>query len=132
MTHDSPLYTAYTMLLQEAIDVSIKLKRKDTQGFILQQDLCQLLQPFIYDNFSIGNQHQITKETYGILFHTFGGKRSRLTSKANRTGLLSRRNYKGGCTNITSNDVMIVLQKGQPIPITGLVIKLISHMKIWR
>jgi hypothetical protein len=66
--------TRYITLLREEIDTGIKLKEKDTKGFILQQDLCQLLQPFIYDSFSIENLNHLTKETYrdmqSLIFET--------------------------------------------------------------
>lgn len=56
LTHDSPLYTAQTMILQEEPNDIIELKEKATQGFILRESLCQLLQPvineklYMYDN----------------------------------------------------------------------------------
>lgn len=79
ISHDSPIYTAYTMILKEKIDVSVELKEKDTKAFILRE-ICQILkpaiqkQPYMYDSFVIGNLHQISRETYTIYFTHFSDR----------------------------------------------------------
>lgn len=72
LTHGSPLYTAYIMILQEETKDNIGLKEKETQCFILEECLYQLLQPviqeqpYMYNSFSTGILHQVASATYAI------------------------------------------------------------------
>lgn len=126
----SPLYTLYKMILQDSLNVSIELKEEDTQGFIFQEDICQLLQPvvderpYMYDSFSIGNLHQVSRETYGIYVialyknsHHYPGDDSKPFSScvSNKSDSI---NVVGG-----EDSAMVIIQKGQPIPSTGFVKK---------
>lgn len=123
LAHDSPLSIAYTMVLQEAIDVSIELKEKDTPGVVLQETLCQLLQPamhkqpYMYDSFIIGNLHQVSSETYGIRIGP-------TTDESLGEIFLSCKQYKddGIITVRDELSAIVVLQKEQLIPDTGVVI----------
>lgn len=72
LAQHSSLYTAYTMILQNLSEESIELKEKDTQGVTFWESLIQLLQPvmhekpYMYESFSIGCLHQVSRETYGV------------------------------------------------------------------
>jgi hypothetical protein len=124
LKYNSVLYTIYTNILQEAINVSIEVKGGDTQGIVLQESIYQLLQPvikeqsYMYDSFSTGNLHRVSSNTYGIYV-------KKLTLPGITEPYLSCIDCKDDSTNVTMtlDNTMIFLQKGQLIPNTGLVIK---------
>lgn len=132
MAQDSPIHAAYKRILQEAIDGSIALKERDTQGIVLRENLCQLLQPvtrersLMYDSFSFGNLQQVSRETYGIRIVDIRNSR---TSQIIYNPALSRVNDKGDVIKALRGETMVVLQKGQPIPNKGLIIRFHSELK---
>lgn len=122
----SPIYTAYTNMLQEAFDSSIELKENDTKVFMIKESLCQLLQPatherpYMYDGLTIGSLYQVSKETYVL----YPGKDPDGIADVDDVEVrLLGSSYK----NANVNDVcdmgsaMVILRKGQMIPNTGLV-----------
>lgn len=111
-------YSTYNILVQKALDTAIHLKGKDAQGFSLLESFDKLLipvtlsKPYMYDRFIYGALRQVAGETYGI----------RLVDKRNQFQSFRREN----CTALAPDDgsYMLVLKKGQPIPIMGLTIEL--------
>jgi hypothetical protein len=122
LSYKSPIYTAYAMILQKEIDLSIELKERDTQGFVLRQDLCRLLQPnlgkkpYMCDSFVIGNLNQVSKETY-IIYAEPNGFLSSVTPKK-KTSAKSKDDE----TIFLGNEdaAIVILQKGQLIPNKGI------------
>lgn len=112
----SILYTAYNVLLQDAITIDIESKGNDTQGIVLHESFDQLLhpvtrsKPYMYNRFITGTLTQVSGGTYGVRFQT--------TKHATKFIPFSCLN----CNDITLNDgsFSVIIQKGQPIPITGL------------
>lgn len=113
----SPLYNVYRLNLEKSIAVSIRSKEQDTQGFVLKETLHQILQPtlgkqpYMYDSFLKGDLYQVASETYGL---------SIKLEPYNREA-----SYFMSCkeNNISVSDkklAMIILQKGQMIPHTGI------------
>ncbi|KAG2209182.1 hypothetical protein INT47_005474 [Mucor saturninus] len=118
------MYTIYGQLLQEAYNESIAMKGKDASGFIIQKDIFQLLQPimakkpFMYDSFTIGSLYLTARETYGMYVSSFAEK-DRLSYDPQLCDVDTK-----GAHGEDSNMTIIVLQKGQCIPNTGLDIDL--------
>ncbi|KAG2213114.1 hypothetical protein INT47_011263 [Mucor saturninus] len=72
--YDCPNYTAFTRILKEAMDSSIQSKEKDTPVYVLEESLCQLIQPaidkqpFMYDSFiTVRLTHSVTTKLEGII-----------------------------------------------------------------
>lgn len=125
LTTGSIMYTIYTKILQEAYEDSIAMKGKDVSGYIIQENIFQLSLPaknelpFMYDSFTIGNMYQVAKETYGVYVSSFAEK-----DRLSYDPQLCDVNFKGdhGTDLIdTKSLTIVVLQKGQHIPSTGLV-----------
>lgn len=118
------MHTIYRRLLQEAYNESIAMKGKDASGFIIQKDIFQLLQPiktkkpFMYDSFTIGSLYLTARETYGMYVSGFTEK-DRLSYDPQLCDVDTK-----GAHGEDSNMTMIVLQKGQCIPNTGIDIDL--------
>lgn len=118
--YNSPNYKAFIRVFQEAIDSGIQSKEKDTPTFVLEESLCQLMQPamnqqpYMYDSFITGNLQQVSSGTYALII----GKRM---SKF----FLSCKTYNGNDTIKISEvgSAIVVLKKGQLIPDTGINIK---------
>lgn len=72
--YNLPMYNAYIVLLQQLIRIAIELKEKDTQGFVIQESLSDLIRPltlnkpFMYSNFFKGNLHQVLNDTFAVRF----------------------------------------------------------------
>lgn len=78
LSYNSPIYIAYTMIIQDEIDLSIELKEKDKQGFIFQEGFCQLLQPnmhekpYMYDSFFYRKStSSINRNVWNIYFEYY-------------------------------------------------------------
>lgn len=123
LKHNSFMYTIYQRLLQENYNDSIAMKGKDASGFIIQ-DIFQLSQPikakkpFMYDSFTLGNVHLTARETYGMYVSSFSEK-DRYSYDPQLCDVDTK-----GAHGEDSNMTMIVLQKGQFIPNTGITIDL--------
>lgn len=128
LRHNSPLQVVYAQILQEELAASIELNGKDTPGYILRETLCELLQPkvhgkpYMYDSFCFGNINQISSEIYAVYIDDFYENPS--SGKVSKP-FLSCKSYNIDGANVVkdADAAMIVLQKGQPIPNTGLVIQ---------
>ncbi|KAG2201453.1 hypothetical protein INT47_001502 [Mucor saturninus] len=109
----SPLYAAYTMIVQKEISIAMELKEKDINGFVLQESFCQLLEPvtltrpYMYDRFIRGVLTVVSNETYGI--HMLGDSRPLRPKCAKRSDTVAK-----------DGEYLVFLQKGEPIPKTGL------------
>lgn len=119
------IHKIYTNILQKAIDASIETKQISPQGFVLSESLCHLSHsaahkqlPFLGDSLTIGKLQQASSETYGIYI---GALNAPFAREHNLVGV----DYKSNNANaiLCRNSALIILQKGQPIPITGCVRK---------
>lgn len=105
------------MLLQRSFDANIEWRLEIIQGFVLQEDLYQLLQPainkrpYMYDSFIIGNLHQVSRYTYGLYIKSIFKNGQYLTGNSSEV-YLSFKNYDGDETIVPNNKVMIVIRKG--------------------
>lgn len=122
---DSAMQKSITAMLQDAIMRGIESKGKDTKGIVLKESFFQTLQteswqnPFMCDSFCDGNLSQVSRYTYGIRIES-------LRVAGLDHPFLYWKNYDGKEKDIVAceDDVFVILQKGQPIPTAGLVIKL--------
>ncbi|KAI7875827.1 uncharacterized protein EV154DRAFT_74322 [Mucor mucedo] len=79
LSYGSLIYNAYTMVAQQAIDDSIKLNQRDTQGFILRESFRKLLKPnthnkpYMYDRFITGTLCQVSSKTHAVRFSSLYG-----------------------------------------------------------
>lgn len=111
-------YNTYHTQIQRELDIGIYSKGKDAQGFALQESLAKLSipitqsKPYMYDRLISGTLCQVSRETYGI----------RLIDKRNQF----QKFYTNDCTTMIPDDgsYLVVLKKGQQIPITGFTINL--------
>lgn len=128
LSTSSPVYLIYTRIVQEAICINIEIKGKDIQAFSFQESFYQLLRPltrekpYMYDRFAKGVLSQTSLETYGVRFkenvgHTYVPF-SCIDSKKN-----------DGNSVVKDGNYFIILQKGQPISVAGLAIKLQLHVE---
>ncbi|KAG2193498.1 hypothetical protein INT47_005023 [Mucor saturninus] len=123
LSPNSIIYKMYSVLIQEAIDNSIESKEKDTQGFVLLESFDQLLipvthnKPYMFHNFISGKLAQVAGETYGIRLNEFRYQFYPPFYRIKRDGYQE--------TKLAfESSYLVVLQKGQEIPITGLDIRL--------
>lgn len=118
--YDCPNYTAFTRILKEAMDSSIQSKEKDTPAYVLEESLCQLMQPaidqqpYMYDSFITGNLQQVSSETYALVI----GERMSKFFLSCKT-----QNDKETIKISDVGSAIVVLKKGQFIPDTGLITK---------
>ncbi|KAG2210911.1 hypothetical protein INT47_000065 [Mucor saturninus] len=124
----SPLKIVHKQMLQDELSASIELNGKDTPGYVMNETLCELLQPmkgkkpFMYDSFRYGNINQTSSETYAVYIDDFYENPS--SGKASRPFLSCIKYNTDGASIVRDSDAaMIVLQKGQPIPVGGLIIQ---------
>ncbi|KAI7870693.1 uncharacterized protein EV154DRAFT_121968 [Mucor mucedo] len=124
----SPLYIMYTAITQKAINIAIESKAKDLQGVVFQESIYQLLKqatsekPYLYDRFIKGVLSQISTETYGVRFGVWGNTK-------HYSFLCMDCSKDGKNTVVRDGNFLIILQKGKPIPIAGVSIKLKFHME---
>ncbi|KAI7891375.1 uncharacterized protein EV154DRAFT_551551 [Mucor mucedo] len=123
LTYGSKIYTAYTMIIQKAIDDGIYIKEKDTKAFVLKESIFQLLKlfapkkkPYLYERFVTGTLCQVSSETYAI----------RVGSS--ETGMFYpfiRINSNGDIRNTIIGDgsYLVFIQKGKPFSTKGLIIQ---------
>ncbi|KAI7890893.1 uncharacterized protein EV154DRAFT_234808 [Mucor mucedo] len=125
LTSDSMLHKIYTNILQQAIIASIQTKQVRTRGFVFRESFSQLSHgitheqlPFMGDCLTIGKLHQACSETYAIYVGA-------LNEPFAREHNLFCEDYKYDNENavLRKKFAMVILQKGQPIPITGCVKK---------
>lgn len=111
------------MILQNLSEESIELKEKDTQGVTFWESLIQLLQPvmhekpYMYESFSIGCLHQVSRETYGVTIKQLSKENAKYY-KGKKKIPMSNISYEYDDTSIQveKNMAIVVLQKGQQIP----------------
>lgn len=122
LSYGSLIYNAYTMVAQQAIDDSIKLNQRDTQGFILRESFFQLLKPnthnkpYMYDRFITGTLCQVSSKTHAVRFSSlYGGDLYSffLTNKSNDVKKIIR----------NDGSYLVLIKKGQHISKMGLAIK---------
>ncbi|KAI7896274.1 uncharacterized protein EV154DRAFT_492895 [Mucor mucedo] len=121
MKYHSLLYEAYTGTLQDEFNDIIELKEKDIQGVIMQKTINQSLKPSLYEEhlvynaFQYGDPHKAAGNTYGLIL-------KKLTVTGIDKPYLSYTNYKDDGTDACINvgDRVIVIQKGQIIPSSGI------------
>lgn len=125
LPNNSAIGKTYTLLLIDAINKSIESKGKDTVGIALEESFFQSLRteceaPFMCDSFYAGNLKQVSRHTYGIQIKSF--KLAGITLP-----FLRQQDSNGRDRTISeSNDdgILVIIQKGEPIPIGGLEINL--------
>lgn len=125
MFYNSFLHTTYNMLLQNAIQIAIETKEEETQGIVIRESFSQLLKPvtcnkpYMYDRFITGTMNQVSQNTYGIRFHPVNSDENNQISFS----CISCNQDGGKDRIIDDGSFLVILQRGQPIPITGLTIK---------
>ncbi|KAI7888041.1 uncharacterized protein EV154DRAFT_324303 [Mucor mucedo] len=129
LPYKSAIYYTYIKLVQEAINISIESKEKDTKGIVLHESFRHLLEqvtthkkPYMFDRFSIGTLGQVFRETYGIRFLTW-----RISSYIPFS--CTDFNEDGKNTLVENGSFLVVVQKGQPVPITGLALEFELYFK---
>ncbi|KAI7869628.1 uncharacterized protein EV154DRAFT_530660 [Mucor mucedo] len=124
LTYGSEIHTAYTMIMQKAMDDGIHLKEKDTKAYILRDSIFQLLEllvqrkkPYLLERFVTGTLCQVSSETYALRVNTTA------------SGLFYpflQINSNGDTGNIIGRDgsFLVFIQKGKPISTKGLKIQI--------
>lgn len=111
-------YYIYTAIVHQEINISIELKAEYIQGFALQESLCQLLNqttsksPHMHDRFIKGVLSQICTDTYGVRF---------VAADEHYPSFICMDDEK---VVVKDGNFLVIHQKGESIPITGLAIKL--------
>lgn len=124
LKYHCPLYNAYTRLLQHTIEDSLEFKEKDLQAFVLKESIYRLMQPenhkqpCMYDRFVTGNLQQASSETYGIRI-------VEPPPPSQSNFFLTSQSYKsnGTITIRGGSSAIVVLQKGQMVPDTGVIVQ---------
>lgn len=131
--YSSIIYTAYNVLLQDTITAGIESKGKDTQGIILQEQFYPPMQlsahskPYtIYKKFTTGTINLVSRKTYAIRFQMIISQGKTGYAPFSCTGCEEdNKNF-----IIDGGKYLVFLQKGQPIPSTGLAIQFIVDAEI--
>lgn len=128
LPYRSTIYDAYIKLVQDAIDINIELKEKDTNGIVLHESFRQLLgaftrsKPYLFDRFSLGTLNQVFRETYGIRFLTW-----RISSYIPFSCIDFDED--GENIKVENGSFLVVAHKGQLAPITGLSLEFELYFK---
>ncbi|KAG2195968.1 hypothetical protein INT47_007104 [Mucor saturninus] len=118
LSFESSVFTAYTLIMQKAINEGFYLRGVDTQAFVLKESVRKLLKyterskPYMYERFVVGTLCQVASETYGLQFSSSQIQRYPYF----RTG------RRGHIRGVFENDssYLVFIQKGRPVPTTGL------------
>ncbi|KAI7893679.1 uncharacterized protein EV154DRAFT_600729 [Mucor mucedo] len=125
LSYGSPFYTVYTTILQKAMDDGIQANGRDTQAFVMQDSLSQLIylskpiRPNMFDRFIYGTLCQVPSNTYGVRFELKSGLCFPFI-RVNGSGDIKK--SVNGC----SENFLIFIEKGKPLSTTGAIIK-ITH-----
>lgn len=121
LSYGSTIYNAYSTIAQQAIDVGVYSKEKDTQIFIFRDSFCQLIQPgtrskpYMYERFVTGTLCQVSSETYAVRLPKQLPFMERFASF-----FLINRNEEIKDTINGYGRFLILIQKGRPISIAKL------------
>ncbi|KAI7891410.1 uncharacterized protein EV154DRAFT_223792 [Mucor mucedo] len=120
----SKIHTAYTMIMQKAIDDGVYIKEKDTKTFVPRESIYQLLKtfssrkkPYMFDRFVTGTLCQVSSNTYGMrISFNFPVEWKTFT----------RINSDGDIKNTIADDgsYLVLIQKGKPVPTNGHIIQI--------
>ncbi|KAI7891430.1 uncharacterized protein EV154DRAFT_224255 [Mucor mucedo] len=120
----SKIHTAYTMIMQKAIDDAVYIKEKDTKTFVPRESIYQLLKtfssrkkPYMFDRFVTGTLCQVSSNTYGMRI-SFNFPVEWMT--------FTRINSDGDIKNTIADDgsYLVLIQKGKPVPTNGHIIQI--------
>lgn len=80
----------------------------------------------MYDGFFVGNLHQVSRDTYGIFINDFYKSDTSYSSKDIHPFLSCTNHKDSASSNIIrgKNSAIVILQKGQPVPSTGMTMQL--------
>ncbi|KAI7895810.1 uncharacterized protein EV154DRAFT_493846 [Mucor mucedo] len=124
LCNGSSFHTAYTIIMQQAIDDNLHFKLRDIRSFVIRESTSKLLEqvtriiPCIYDKFINGTLSQVSSETYAVRFPSI------------YTGeyfSFCRINHSDDTKNNVKKDggYLIFIQKGKPIPTARFMIKMV-------